>query len=158
MSKIAFSFVLGLLTLAAPAYAHDYRAGDLFIDHPWARAMPPQAKVAGGFLAIRNDGEAPDRLVAVATERAGKTELHLTSIEDGVMRMRPVEGGIEIAPGETVTFEPGGLHVMFLEIEKPFAEGERVSAVLQFEQSGEVTVEFAVGPAGSSEHHHEEHQ
>lgn len=148
--------LLVLLLLAAPAAAHEFTAGPLTIHHPWSRATPPTAKVAGGYLEIVNAGAAPDRLVAVETDAAGRTELHLTTTVDGVMQMRPLPDGIEVPAVGSVTLAPGGLHVMFLELKAPFAEGQRIAAVLVFAEAGRVAVEFAVEAMGS-EPSHESH-
>lgn len=131
------------------ALAHDYTVGTLVIDHPWSRAMPPGAEIGGGFMTIVNSGGEADRLVSVSSPRATRGEVHETTMHDGVMRMRELEGGLEIAPGATVELKPGGYHVMFMGVSEGFTEGERVPAVLHFEKAGEVPVEFAVGPVGT---------
>src|SRR3954462_14281291 len=105
------------LTVAATAAsAHEYKAGSLEIKHPWSRATPKGATVAGGYLKIINTGAAPDRLVGGSTEVAGKFEIHEMSTDDGVMKMRMLGNGIEIKPGQTVEFKPGSYHLMFVGI------------------------------------------
>jgi copper(I)-binding protein len=145
------------LTLAATlgAGAHGYALGDLTIDHPYAFATPPNAPVAGGYLAITNSGEADDVLTAVRTapDFAGMVQLHEMTMEGGVMRMGEVAGGIPIPAGETVTLEQGGLHVMFLRLPRGFEEGQEVPATLVFEQAGEVEVVFDVEARGAVTDH-----
>lgn len=122
--------------------------------------MAPGGGSGVGYLSIRNDGEAGERLIAVEADRAGRVELHRTTVENGVMRMRPATGGTEIPPGETVELEPGGLHIMFLDVAEPFAAGEHIEAVLQFEAAGEVEVRFVVGdgaPVGEEHDHDHDH-
>ncbi|TBN55337.1 copper chaperone PCu(A)C [Hansschlegelia quercus] len=138
------------LTLVSPASAHEYKLGDLTIGHPWSRATPPGAKVGGGFLTIENKGSTPDRLVAVSASFAQKAEMHETLTEDGVSKMRPLKDGVEVKPGETVTFEPGGKHLMFIGLAAPLKQGDRAKGELTFEKAGKVDVEFAVEAAGSS--------
>src|ERR1700758_3173669 len=84
--------------LAAPVRAEEVKAGDLVISQAWSRATPGGAKTGGGFLTIENKGSAPDRLVAVSGDFAGKIEVHEMSVKDGVMTMRPVENGLHIEP------------------------------------------------------------
>ena len=72
------------------------------------------------------------------------------SMEDGVMKMRPVEGGLEIKPGETVTLKPGSLHVMFVDLKHPLEPGKTVEATLQFEKAGTVEVEFPIAAIGAA--------
>lgn len=137
---------LALLALPAIAGAHEYTAGLLTIEHPWCRATVQTAKVGAGYMEIVNKGSTPDRLVAVKTAAAGKAELHTMTLVDGVMQMRPLPDGIEIAPGGTVSLAPGGIHVMLMDLKAPLMEGTRIPATLVFEQAGEVAVEFKVEP------------
>ncbi|MET0315081.1 MAG: copper chaperone PCu(A)C [Hansschlegelia sp.] len=152
MSAKLFAAILGAcaLALVSPASAHEYKLGDLTIGHPWSRATAPGAKIGGGFLSIENKGSTPDRLVAVSATFAQKAELHESLVEDGVSKMRPLKDGVEVKPGETVTFEPGGKHLMFIGLAAPLKQGERVKGELTFEKAGKVEVEFAVEAAGSS--------
>jgi hypothetical protein len=71
------------------------------------------------------------------------------TMQDGVMKMRELEFGLEIPAGGAVELKPGGYHVMFMGVEDGFKEGERVPAVLVFEKAGEVPIEFVVGPVGA---------
>lgn len=135
--------------------AHAITAGDLAISGPWARAMLPGQPSGGGYLVIENAGGGDDRLVAASSPRAGKVEIHTMTMQDDVMVMRPVEGGLAVPAGETVTLEPGGLHIMFMQVETPFAEGETVPVTLQFEKAGAVTVDLPVGPARGGEPAHD---
>ncbi|HJE22800.1 MAG TPA: copper chaperone PCu(A)C [Methylorubrum populi] len=134
---------LGLAALG-PADAHDYTAGPLKIGHPWSRATPGGAKVAGGYLTVTNTGTEPDRLTGGSLEAAGRGELHTMSMEGNVMKMAPLPNGLDIAPGKTVTLAPSGNHLMFLELKTPLKQGERVKGTLTFERAGTVPVEFAV--------------
>jgi copper(I)-binding protein len=142
-----------LLAVVASASAHDYKVGSLKIDHPWARATPKGATVAGGYLKITNNGTTADRLIGGATDAAKKFEIHEMSMDGGVMKMREVGNGLEIPPGATVELKPGSFHVMMTGVTKPFVQGERVKASLTFEKAGKVDVEFAVQAVGG-EHKH----
>src|SRR5262249_16359064 len=97
----AISAVL-LIALATAASAHDYTVGSLKINHPWSRATPKGASVAGGYMKITNNGATPDRLTGGTTEAAKKFEIHEMSMDGGVMKMRELPNGIEIPPGATV--------------------------------------------------------
>lgn len=141
--------ILAALTaaLALPAAAHDYRAGDIAIAHPWSRVASANATGAG-FMRLRNGGSQPDRLLSASTSIARAVELH-THVRDGdVMRMRPVEA-IVLPPGETVELRPGGYHVMLIGLTEPLVQGTRVPLTLRFERAGEVRVELAVEAAGA---------
>uniref|UniRef100_UPI002811C9C4 copper chaperone PCu(A)C n=1 Tax=Jannaschia maritima TaxID=3032585 RepID=UPI002811C9C4 len=87
----------------------------------------------------------------------GMVQLHRMEMEDGVMRMSEVPGGIPVPAGETVTLERGGLHVMFMQLEGPLTDGMTVPATLRFEKAGDVEVVFNVEPRGGSDEGHGDH-
>lgn len=157
MRRIILSAVAFML-IAPAVQAQDYRAGSLEISQTWTRATPKGAKVGGGYVAIRNAGDAPDRLLGGSFTPAKRVEVHTMSMQDGVMRMREVRDGVEIKPGETVELKPGGYHLMFMNLEKPLTAGERVKGELRFEKAGSVPVEFEVrAMGGQSQHEHGKH-
>ena len=129
--------------------AQEIKVGDLVIDHPWSRATPAGAKVGAGYLAIKNTGQAPDRLVGGSTSAAGKVEIHQMAMKDNVATMRPVAGGLPIEPGKTVTLAPGGYHLMFVDLKSPLKQGEKLTATLEFEKAGKVDVTFEVQAVGA---------
>ncbi len=149
--KLVLSVIalLGALVLNAPAMARDYTLGSIEIREPWSRATPPTAPTAGGYMTIINKGTAPDRLIAVESLAAAKAEVHEMKMEGSVMRMREVEGGLALPPGQTVELKPGGYHVMFTGLKAPFAKGSVVKATLVFEKAGRIDVEFAVAAMGA---------
>jgi periplasmic copper chaperone A len=136
---------------ALPAAAHDYRAGDIAIGHPWTRAIGAAAPTAAGYMSLRNAGTEPDRLVGASSPRARSVEIHQMTMTDGVMRMRPLGAGIAIPPGGTAWLRPSGTHLMLIGPAGPFARGEAVPVTLRFERAGEVTIELEVAAAGARE-------
>jgi len=153
LSFLTSALVLALVTGAA---AHDFKVGALVIDHPWSRATPKGAAVAGGYMKITNTGTTPDRLTGGTTEAAKKFEIHEMKMEGSVMKMRELSGGIEIPPGATVELKPGSYHIMMTTLARPFAQGDRVKASLTFEKAGKVDIEFDVEAVGGApkEHKH----
>ena len=137
-----------VLALVGSAYAHDFKVGALVIDHPWSRATPKGATVAGGYMKITNTGTTPDRLTGGTTDAARKFEIHEMKMEGSVMKMRELSDGVVIPPGATVEFKPGSYHIMMTTLARPFAQGDRVKASLTFEKAGKVDIEFAVDAAG----------
>lgn len=155
MNKPVHYLAAAMLTLTSVvALAHDYTLGSLKIDHPWTRATPGGAKVAGGYLTIQNNGSAADRLLGGSSEIAGRVEIHEMAVKDGIMTMRPLPEGLEVKPGDRAELKPGGFHIMFMELKRPLKEGERVKGTLQFEKAGTVAVEFAVQGVGTRETGH----
>jgi copper(I)-binding protein len=152
--KIALPLAaLAFLTVTVSAPAHEFKAGSIHIDHPWSRATPKGAKVAGGYMKIVNKGAEPDRLVGGSSPIAGRFEIHEMRIDKGVMQMRPLPKGIEIKPGETVELKPGSFHIMFMELKQPLEAGKPVRGTLTFEKAGSVDVEYAVEKVGGSPEH-----
>jgi hypothetical protein len=143
-----------LLTfLAAPVQAQEVKAGDLVITQPWSRATPGGAKIAGGFLTIENKGAAPDRLIGVAGDVAGRVEIHEMSMNNGVMTMRPLDKGLPIEPGKTVKLAPGGYHLMLMDLKTPLKQGDKVPLTLQFEKAGKVALSLDVEGVGAQAPH-----
>lgn len=144
----ASAAVLTALSSAA-VQAAEVKAGDLVISEAWSRATPGGAKVAGGFLTIENKGSAADRLVAFSADVAGEASIHEMSMDNGVMKMRPLEKGLPIEPGKTVKLAPGGFHLMLEELKSPLKQGDHIPVTLQFEKAGKVQVTLDVGGVGA---------
>jgi copper(I)-binding protein len=149
-----FSFSRILLVLASAllpghAGAHDYRLGTIQIEHPWALATPGRAKTGAGYLKITNHGTAPDRLISLSSPASQRVQIHQTSNDGTVAKMRPLEKGLEIKPGETVELSPGGMHIMFEGLRAPLIEANRVKGTLVFEQAGTLEVEYTIEPMGT---------
>lgn len=142
-----------VLGLSAPVLAHEYKAGALLIDHPVIRVASPVSKTGAGFMAITNSGKAADRLVSVTTTASARADLHGTINAGGVMQMRAQAGGVPIPAGGTVTFAPGGLHVMFIGLKAEVPPGQMIKARLTFERAGSVEVAFKAETAASSHNH-----
>jgi periplasmic copper chaperone A len=143
--------VASLVALSAgAAFAEDYKVGALEIDNPWSRAIPKGAKVAAGYMTIKNTGTEPDRLVSGSTPVAGKLEIHEMTMDKGVMKMRPLAAGLEIKPGETVELKPESFHLMLTNLKQPIEKGKPFAASLVFEKAGPVDVEFAVEAVGAT--------
>jgi copper(I)-binding protein len=152
MRSIARGIACALLAatlLTLPLRAENAASGNLVIVKPWSRATPNGARVAGGYLTIENRGSAPDRLLSGSTDFAKKLEIHEMALKDGVMTMRPIERGLTVEPGASVKFAPGGYHLMFLELNAPFRQGERVPVTLNFEHAGEIKALFEVQGVGA---------
>jgi copper(I)-binding protein len=117
------------------------------IDHVWSRAQ-----IAGRngavFLTLTGKGTG-DRLVGVSSPVAEKAELHETIMDQGIIKMREVQG-MPIAAGGTVTLAPGGLHIMLMGLKQPLKEGESVSLTLVFEKAGPVPTNAKIEKAGAA--------
>jgi periplasmic copper chaperone A len=125
------------------------------IGAPWMRATPPGAKVAAGYMTVRNRSAQPDRLVAASSPSAGAVQTHV-HIKDGeILRMREVKG-YDLPANGTLELRPGGAHLMLVDLKQPLKQGDTVPVTLRFARAGEVQVEFRVEPltAQRPSHHH----
>ena len=98
------------------------------------------------YLTITNTGEDDDALVNATTDRAQQVELHEMRVEDQVATMHPVDGSLPIPAGETVTLEPGGLHLMMVNLTESNRAGDVFELTLTFAHAGDVTIDVPVRP------------
>ncbi len=141
----------GLFLLAAVPPALCVALGALKIEHPWARPTAEGMTAAAAYLTVENTGSEPDTLLSASTPIAAKAQLHETVTENGVMHMRPVAGGITIAPGTTFAFRPGSYHIMLLNLKHKLDQGEHFPLTLTFAKAGTIELDVPVeGPAGHS--------
>jgi len=137
--------------------ATEATASRITVERAWSRETAPGQDAGGAFLTIVNPGSAPDRLIGGTASIAGDVHIHAVDMTGGVMRMRQLTEGLEIPAGRTVTLEPGGYHIMLMDLQRPLARGDAVPLTLEFEKAGRIEVELAVQPigaAGPGEAHH----
>jgi copper(I)-binding protein len=142
---IALASSLGLAQLATTtASAADYDVGSIHISAPWSRATPKGASAGAAYMTLTNNGKTPDRVSCVSSDASAECQIHSMTMDNGVMQMRPVEGGLEIKPGETVTLKPGSFHMMLLNLKHPLDAGSSMKATLKFDSAGTVDVEYPI--------------
>jgi copper(I)-binding protein len=151
------------LAFALPVAAHDFKAGDLRIDHPYS--VPSRPGLTTGavyFKGIRNTGNSADQLLSASTPVAGRVEVHRMQMLQGargeVMQMRAISA-LEVPAGAAVTMKhgtPDGYHLMLLDLKAPLKDGDRFPVTLTFEKAGvhEVTVWVQMPRAGTAGHQH----
>jgi copper(I)-binding protein len=138
-----------ILTLAAvlacgAANAHEYKAGDLRIDHPYARATVPHQPSGAAYMTIENKGKNADRLLSASSPVAKSVQLHAMSMEGNVMKMREVSA-IEIKPSGKIVMQPGdGYHFMLIGLSQPLKAGDKFPMTLTFEKAGKADVSVSV--------------
>ncbi len=150
MSMIRFIGILiciGLSLYSGSSIAEDAGLQGISIERPWTRATPKTAAIGAGYMTINNRGVQADRLISAKSELAQRVELHVMTIVDDIMRMRPVEDGVAIPVGGTLILAPGGgHHLMLVGLREQLEEGMRVPLFLQFEKAGWIPVELLVEP------------
>ena len=133
------SLMLALFVFVSPVQAHENDAGHgLMIEKAWARKTSRTVSAAAYFI-IRNDSHAMETLTGVSADIAESAMIHRSYEADGMMRMDHVET-LPIAPGEALTFAPGGYHVMLMGLSQPLAEGDVFYLTLHFENAGDIAV------------------
>ncbi|MFT6914318.1 MAG: copper(I)-binding protein [Motiliproteus sp.] len=129
------SAVFGGAALAAPV---------IDIEGAWVRSLPAVSRVNSAYMKIHNRGDQADRLLSVRTPMAEVSEVHLSTMHDGMMQMQRVEGGIALPAGGQILLRSGGYHLMLMQLKDHPLEGESVMLYLTFEQTGEIAVEAPV--------------
>lgn len=123
--------------------------GDLELSGAFTRAMPPRAISGGGFVIITNTGTQDDRLVSATSPASEVVETHIMSMDGEVMKMQSQPDGFVIPAGETLELKPGGKHLMFINVNEQFVEGEVVMVMLTFEHAGMVHLKLPVAAIGA---------
>lgn len=141
--------LLAVSLTTAAALAQEYAAGTIKVSRVWTREVPGGAKVAAGFMTIANTGKEPDTLIGGSVPIAGAFEVHEMKMEGGLMKMRRLDPGLVIRPGETVVLKPGSLHLMFLDLKQGPKRGTPVKGTLVFEKAGRIDVEYKVEAIGA---------
>ncbi|MCC9597011.1 MULTISPECIES: copper chaperone PCu(A)C [unclassified Rubrivivax] len=156
LTRRRFVLMLAATPCAGGAQAHGARAGDLAIDHPYATPTP--AGLATGavyFRTIENRGRTADRLLGASTPRAERVEIHRSTMDGDVMRMRAVPA-LELPAGAGVRLRHGeaGAHLMLFGLSAPLRDGERFPLTLRFEHAGSVEVNVWVQTPRGGAHRH----
>lgn len=131
----AFLIML-VVALAHPMSAH----AEIMVGEVSVRATVGGMQATGGYVSIHNHGDQDDRLVGVEAAFAERAEIHTMETVDGVMKMRPLAGGLALPAMSHVVLKPGGLHMMFMGLQGPIIPGSTHSITLQFERAGGITV------------------
>lgn len=138
----------GFLLSGAPAFA-----ADIVADQPWSRATPPGASTGAVYLTLTSkDG---DTLVGATSPASSGAGVHEMTMDGNIMQMREVTGGLTLPPGQAVTLQPGGLHIMLTGLKTPLKRGQTVQLHLVFAKSPPLDIIApiagigATAPAGS---------
>jgi periplasmic copper chaperone A len=143
-------FALAAVFAGGAAEAHELKAGKLVIVHTWVRATPPGGTVTAGYGKITNTGPDADWLVGASLHGAARSEIHCTTVREGIIKTGPLKDGIPIPAGQTVELTPGSLHITFSGLSSPLEQDMYVDGSLTFEKAGKIAIEFFVEPMEST--------
>mgnify|MGYP001815983260 CR=1 FL=1 len=138
---ISGAFFLGLM-LFANASAEGI-ADKVAVNDPYVRAVPPVVKTSAAFMQIQNSDAVERFLVSATTPAAAAVELHMHTMDGGVMRMRRI-AHVHLPPDETVSLQPGGLHIMLFDLSAPLNPGEQVPITLAFSDGSNMEISAQV--------------
>jgi copper(I)-binding protein len=153
LAALAASFaVLPSLALAADGLLPEgcptgrtFTQGPISVTGAFTRATAPHAQSAGGYFTIHNSGAVADTFTGASTGAASDVGLHQMKMNGQVMEMSPVDGGLEVPPGGSVSLEPMGYHLMLTGLGGPFVAGQCVALTLHFAKAGDLPVELNIG-------------
>lgn len=153
-------FFAALCTLAAVlSGVSAWGAESVKVTNAWVRAPAPGSKIASAYMDLVSERNAA--LIAVGSAAAARAEIHSTSTEGGIMRMRPLLR-VELPAGQTVSLAPGGVHLMLTDLKQALKPGDKVPIVLSVQPAGPaagtslttITLEAEVRPAAPTSHNH----
>ena len=136
--------VMAVLSGCQSAQAAQADGPKIVTSEAWGRPSPKMAGAAAIYVVIENQGNQADRLVGAASQAAKAVEVHESFMENNVMMMRPVEGGIEIPAAGKVELKPGGFHIMLIDLVEPLTAGSKIKVTLKFEKSGEIELDVEI--------------
>jgi len=143
--------LLSALVIGGSVFA-DGIADKVTVSDPYVRAVPPVARTSAAFMQLQSSDAVERFLVGADSPAAGAVELHMHTMDDGVMRMRRIPH-IHLPPDQTVSLEPGGLHIMLFDLKAPLSPGEQIPITLTFEDGSSKAVTATVRPvAGMMKH------
>jgi periplasmic copper chaperone A len=129
LNRIVFS-CLSLAIACASAAVH---AQNVDVKNAWARATVPGQKASGVFMTLTaKDGS---KLVGVASPAAAVVEVHEMKMDGDVMKMRAVPNGLELPPGKSVEFSPGGYHIMLMDLKAALPKDSSIPLTLVFQDA-----------------------
>ncbi|MXW79103.1 MAG: copper chaperone PCu(A)C [Gemmatimonadetes bacterium] len=144
--KHPVKIVVAFLLVAIFGCTKEYTGDPIVVRDAWIREPPPRSPAAG-YLVIENRGGEPVALIAVATEAAEQTEIHVMEYKDDRMTMRRVSE-LQVPAGEEVALKPGGTHLMLMELRQPLRDGDEIELVLRFGDGTERRTQVPVQKKG----------
>lgn len=152
MLRLVLLLPLVMLLPLMPAMA------DIHVNDPWIKEAPPGVRVMAGYLVLENQGSEPLVLTDVSSPVFERIELHLSVIENDVVRME-AQHAMALKPGDSVSFEPGGYHLMLYDPSEKLGAGEQVELQFGFADGRRlsVTAEVRRDTGGQDTHHHHHH-
>ena len=142
MMRIFMTGALAMLAVASTLAAAVQAAPAIIVSDGWMRALPGNLP-AGGYFKLHNAGGSPISLVGASSAACGMIMLHKSETMSGMAEMDEVQS-IDVPSGATLTFSPGGYHLMCMNPTSAIKPGGSVQVTLEFADGGEATAAFDV--------------
>ena len=141
------NFIINLLiflTFTSSSFANSINVNGLLISDFWIKAAIGNHKMTSGYLTIENTNNFDEHLVSLTSEISKKTQIHDMVVQNDIMKMKNLEGGVLIKAYSKVSFRPGSYHIMFMKLKKPIIVMNKYQVTLRFKNSGSVIIEMPV--------------
>ncbi|PHS29409.1 MAG: hypothetical protein COA85_00705 [Robiginitomaculum sp.] len=135
------------MALASCGQGAETSAPKITLKSAWMRPPPGSRDTSAAYLVIQNEGGA-DTLLSASSPLADEVQMHISEMKDDVMSMRR-EDAVAIPAHGTVTYTPGGRHLMVFGIQDGVKAGDKLTLTLTFKRAGVITVEGVVGSGPS---------
>ena len=144
---------------ASSLFCQNALAQNVEVSNAWARTSVQGQKASGAFMTLT--AKENTKLVAVSTPVAGLAEVHEMKMDGDVMRMRPVQGGLDLPAGKPVALSPGGFHVMLMDLKAALPKDSTIPLTLTFKDAKGVESKLdlklpvaTAQPGAAAEHKH----
>lgn len=139
MRIVELATLLSILLISACSPGNEVTGNDVSVESAWLRIPPAGLDKTAGYFQLINRSGSDKTLVGATSEQIRAIEMHTTTVDGEMMRMRRLKT-IAIPAGETVHFEPGGMHLMIFGLRT----SEAISITFQFEDGTAQTVPFVL--------------
>ena len=124
------------------------------VEAPWVREAPPASTVLAAYMVLKNTADTPRTITRIDSPDFRDAQIHRTVVEDGVAKMLPVEQ-LQLPASGSVTLEPGGLHLMLFDPQRPLRDGDSIILIIHASDGDSVTVHApVVRKTGGHDHSH----
>ena len=157
------AILLSSVVFTTGAVAHNHNAekskqqqADIEISQAWARALPPVVPNGAAYFTLVNHSNKDIVLTGVSSDIAKHSMLHESYFDDDKVAMRHIEE-LVVKPHKSVTFKPGGFHVMLMGLKKPLTKGGEFTLSLLFKNGSKITTQVKIKDAASTKEHAHHH-
>lgn len=148
-------YIYAMIPLAMLAACQQAAPKAASVEHAWVRLPAVEGRPGAAYFTLHG-GPVDDRLMAVSSPQAVKSEMHDMSMAGGVMKMAPIDAGLAVPAKDSVTFESSGKHVMLFDISPKVAAGGKVTLTFAMASGEKLETQADVIAAGGEEPHHGE--